>query len=96
MKFSFDVGDKEHHRVDFSYNQFWGNLRITVDGESVVRNQSMGFSTHLVKRFEFTVGEKERHEVRIEQERELVMAGFRPKIYRVFVDGKQTESHRGY
>jgi hypothetical protein len=32
MKFTFEVGSVEKHRIDFSWNSFWGILRISVDG----------------------------------------------------------------
>jgi hypothetical protein len=35
VKFSFEVGDREKHMVDFSWNQFWGALKIRVDGRLV-------------------------------------------------------------
>jgi hypothetical protein len=33
VKFSFEVGDSPKHKVEFAWNQFWGSLRIAVDGE---------------------------------------------------------------
>ena len=35
MKISLQVGTHEVHRVYFSWNQFWGTCRISVDGHSV-------------------------------------------------------------
>src|SRR5712692_3744091 len=36
MKFSFLVGTQEQHQVDFSFDQFAGNLEIRVDGQPLV------------------------------------------------------------
>jgi hypothetical protein len=35
MKISFEVGTREKHRIDFSWNQLIGTLRIKVDGELI-------------------------------------------------------------
>jgi hypothetical protein len=36
----------------------------------------------------FSVGGREQHEVVIERTRPLVVAGFRPQVFRVYVDGQ--------
>ena len=95
MRFSFEVGEKERHRVDFSFNQFWGNLNISVDGVAVQRDFRL-LSLQLVKRYEFTVGQQELHQIAIEKERKLLFAGLRKQKYRVFVDGQLTEEHEGF
>jgi hypothetical protein len=71
-----------------------GNLKITVDGNSVVKDLRM-FSLSLVKRYEFEVGVQEQHKVAIEKVRKLLLAGLRPQKYRVFVDGKLVQSYEG-
>jgi len=94
MQFSFNVGVNEKHRVDFSFDQFIGNLQIMVDGQTAVKDFRM-FSLSLTKRYEFSVGEQERHDVVIEKKRKLFLAGLRPQQYRIFVDGKLVETHEG-
>jgi hypothetical protein len=37
MKLSFVVGNKEKHDIVFRWNQLWGSLRISVDGNTVER-----------------------------------------------------------
>jgi hypothetical protein len=95
MQFSFEVGEREHHSVEFSFNQMWGNLKITVDGEPVYRDLRT-FSLSLVKRYELTVGDEEEHEVVIEHERKLLLAGLRPQKYRVYVDGELVLKREGF
>ena len=58
MQFSFIVGVGEQHRVDFSFDQFIGNLEIKVDGQPVVKDFRM-LSLFLTKGYEFTVGARE-------------------------------------
>jgi hypothetical protein len=87
VAFDFEVGLSEKHRVGFHYNQFWGNVSITVDG--VVKTTDLRiFSLSLVKSYRFTVGSTEQHAVQIDKTRELFFAGFRPQIVRAFVDGE--------
>jgi hypothetical protein len=95
MTFTFDVGNKERHRVVFHFNQLWGNLRITVDDQAVVRDFRM-YSLHLTKKYEFPVGDSERHTVAIEHARKLLLAGFRKQKYRVYVDGCLVAEHQGF
>jgi hypothetical protein len=94
MQFSFNVGINEKHRVDFSFDQFIGNLQILVDGQTAVKDFRM-FSLSLAKRYEFSVGEQERHDVVIEKKRKLFLAGLRPQSYKIFIDGKLVETHEG-
>ena len=94
MKFDFNVGTQEQHHVEFEFDQVLGNLQITVDGNSVVKDLRH-FSLSLTKRYEFEVGVKEQHKVAIEKERKLLLAGLRPQKYRVFVDGKLILSREG-
>jgi hypothetical protein len=83
---SFEVGDTERHQVLFSFNKFWGNLSITVDGADVVRTVRLA-SLDLVKRYDFVVGTIEQHHVRIEKHRQRVFAGFRSQPVYAYVDG---------
>ena len=94
MQFSFIVGAHEKHQVDFSFDQFIGNLEIKVDGQPVVKDFRM-LSLFLTKRYEFTVGTEELHHVTIEKKRKLFLAGFRPQTYRILIDGKLVQTHEG-
>ena len=94
MQFSFEVGFNEKHVVHLNYNQMVGLLSIFVDDREVIREQRT-FSLSLVKRYEFVVGTGERHSVRIEKERKLLLAGVRPQKYRVYVDGKLLREYEG-
>ena len=94
MQFSFRVGTQEPHQVDFSFDQFVGNLEIRVDGEPLVKDFRM-LSLKLTKRYEFTVGVQERHQIAIEKKRKLFLAGFRPQQYRIFIDGQLAQTYEG-
>jgi hypothetical protein len=94
MQFSFRVGVQEQHQIDFSFDQFIGNLEIRVDGNVSVKDFRM-FSLKLTKRYEFEVGTQERHQIAIEKKRKLFLAGLRPMQYRVFIDDQLVQTYEG-
>jgi hypothetical protein len=94
MQFSFMVGVSEQHQVDFSFDQFIGNLEIRVDGQPLVKDFRL-LSLKLTKRYEFEVGTQERHQIAIEKKRKLFLAGFRPQQYRVFIDSQLVQTYEG-
>ena len=94
MKFSFLVGVQEQHQIDFSFDQFIGNLEIRVDGQPLVKDFRM-LSLKLTKRYEFTVGTQEQHQIAIEKKRKLILAGFRTQQYRIFIDGQLVQTYEG-
>ncbi len=94
MQFSFLVGIREQHQIDFFFDQFGGKLEIRVDGEPLVKDFRL-LSLKLTKRYEFTVGQDELHQIAIEKKRKLFLAGFRPQQYRIFVDGQLVQTHEG-
>ncbi len=85
LVFELEVGEVERHRIRFFFDQFWGPVRISVDGRLVIRGFRM-FSLSTTKLYRFTVGDRERHEVVIELVRPRMLAGFRRQRCRVFVD----------
>jgi hypothetical protein len=87
VQLQFVVGERERHLVVLSYDKFWGKLDITVDGMPLVSDFRLA-SVKLVKTYEFVVGVHERHAVRIDKERKLLLAGFRPQTCRAYVDGR--------
>jgi hypothetical protein len=94
MQFSFLVGINEPHQVDFSFDQFGGNLEIRIDGERLIKDFRL-LSLRLTKRYEFTAGTQELHQIAIEKKRKLFLAGFRPQRYRVFIDGNLVQTFEG-
>ncbi|MBC9943844.1 hypothetical protein ICL81_04795 [Leucobacter sp. cx-328] len=86
MKMSLVVGFEEKHLVEFSFDEFWGGIKITVDGVKVMGTvQILSFST--MKAWEITVGTNEQHHVRFEKRRAQFFAAFKPQPVRVYVDG---------
>ena len=94
MQFSFMVGVQEKHQVDFSFDQFIGNLEIRIDGQPVVKDFRM-LALRLTKRYEFSVGVNEKHHIAIEKKRKLFLAGLRPQQYRIFIDGNLVQTYEG-
>ena len=88
------VGVHEQHRIDFSFDQVAGNLEILVDGATLVKDSRM-LSLKLTKRYEFMVGSQEQHHIAIEKKRKLLLAGFQPQKYSIFIDGQLAQTHEG-
>jgi hypothetical protein len=79
MKFSFEVGELEKHRVEFNFNQLCGTLLIRVDNKPVHRaTRLLNEPVHEV--FDFMVGDAERWPVRIEKRRKPLF-GSRNVLY---------------
>jgi len=100
MRFILEVGNQEKTRIEFYRNWWWGTTRITSNGRIVTTTPPCSLLTHfnlgLVKHYEFVVGEQEKHRVVIERERPLLLPGFRPHTYRVYLDKQLIEEHRGF
>jgi hypothetical protein len=84
---SFDVGVNERHSVRFSFRKLRGSLVITVDGVPVVRTGRL-VSPQRVMRWDFVVGDRERHEVRIEKYRKGRFPALRAQPVCAYVDGR--------
>jgi hypothetical protein len=79
MKFSFEVGEAEKHRVEFNFNQLCGTLLISVDDKPIHRaTRFLNEPVHEV--FDFIVGNTERLPVRIEKKRKPLF-GSRNVLY---------------
>ena len=100
MKFTLEVGNNEKSRIDLSRNWFTGAMQVLVDGEEAARQSWLSPSTHFSftrkRRYEFEIGKMEKHQVVIEKERPLIIAGIRAQTYRVFVDGQLIHEQTGY
>jgi hypothetical protein len=93
VELQFTVGRRPRYAVQFTHNKFWGRTRITVDGQTVFK-QNLPFEESLatVKRHHLNIDE---HEVVIEIERKRAFAGLRPMHYRAFVDGRLVQTRTG-
>lgn len=89
IDFALDVGKEEKHRVAFHWGQVFGRVRITVDDVQVVeKNQAISLRSPRTKKFEFSVGQAEVHDVVIEKTRRRILGGARRQQCRVVVDGE--------
>jgi len=83
--------------VAFSRNPFTGRCRLTSDTESRELDSPFDLRTHfslaLTKRWQCSI---KGHEVVVEKQRPLLMAGFRPQSYCIYVDGKLVQQASGY
>jgi hypothetical protein len=87
---TFDVGDRERHSVRFTYNLIVGVGRIRVDGVLTQRIFPV-ISLSRSRRFPFSVGDHEFHDVEIEKVRNWLWVALGlggRQFLRVFVDGE--------
>ncbi len=100
MRFSFEVGETEKSRIEFSRNWITGQIVVTVNGETVTLASPWDISTHislqLTEEYRFIVGYREQHEVLIRKQRPLFMAGIRRHEYQVFVNNLVVEDRYGF
>jgi hypothetical protein len=87
-EFEFEVGESERHSVAFRFDQLWGPLKICVDGKPVIKKFEM-FTLRPTRRYEFSVGSSEPHEVRIEKSRKALVGGFQAQECVTYVDGRE-------
>ncbi len=97
MKFSFSVGDQEKHAITYNFNQLWGKLAVEVDGKNILETVQMLKSPLSTKQTTtFEVGDKEKHNIKIDKNMSPLFAGFFPCKYEVFVDEKLVNTYNGY
>lgn len=68
MKFTIEVGEIEKHRIEYSFNPLLGVLVVKVDGQPVRKHVRL-INEPVRETHALVVGERERHNVRIEKER---------------------------
>lgn len=122
MKFNFEVGQQEKHRVEFSWEKMFGVAKIWVDGDLILKSQPVALRElaqaaqlhtvsgtvrylagtangsvrpELTAGWTFEVGQHEKHTVRIEKERPVLLAALRPHRYRIFIDDEIAYEHVG-
>lgn len=86
MTMIFEVGKAEPHTVAIAYYQSVSTLTATIDGDSVM-SRSFATGAKLTRTIEWTVGDRERHVVRVEKSRQRVYGQFKPQQFVASVDG---------
>jgi hypothetical protein len=94
VEFSIEIGEEEKHQLHTHFDQVFGQVQVEVDGESVAQ-QWRFFSLHKTRRYEFSVGGDEAHDVVIELTRKGVVGGFRSQTCQVLVDGESVGTYVG-
>jgi hypothetical protein len=89
IDFAFEVGDQEKHQVAFHWGQLFGRVRVTVDDVEVVEhNRPTMLASTARRKFAFSVGQHEVHDVVIEKISRRFMGGARKQKCQAFVDGE--------
>lgn len=93
MKFTIEIGKKEKQIISYSFNKFWGNVKIKVNNKKVISDFRL-YSTSLSNEYHFEVGTIEKHQIKIEKIRPLIMAGYRSNTYKIYVDEELFEVYK--
>jgi hypothetical protein len=89
IDFAFEVGDEEKHRAAFHWGQLFGRVRVTVDDVGIVQlNRPKMFASTARRKFAFSVGQHEVHDVVIEKISHRFLGGARKQKCQAFVDGE--------
>ena len=78
----FEIGDKEKHNISFNYETFMGKVKILVDGKEHTSSRAFIVGHHS---YTLSVGENEKHTVRIDLENPLFFA-FRGSDAKIYID----------
>ena len=90
MRFKIELGEVEKHTVEYEFNQLLGRLSIRVDNKLVQQSVRL-FSEPVREDFNLTVGDHEKHTIRIEKQRRNLYG----QVNRVFVNNRLTQLHQG-
>lgn len=94
VRIRFRIGDLD---AEFHRSTFWGHASIKARGTAYPLNSLLNPATHfsasLVRVWALDI---EGHAVRVEKTRPLLLAGFRPNAYRIFVDDQMAAQASGY
>jgi hypothetical protein len=93
VRYQVEIGTQERHVLDVSWDQVWGLMSVTVDGNEVVHRRHL-FGLRRVRRYEFSVGQSELHDVVVEKRKTLLVGGVRHQAVEVFVDGEKVDEAR--
>lgn len=83
MKFTIEVGEIEKHQIEYSFNPLLGVLVVKVDGKPIKKHVRL-VNEPLRETHALVIGERERHNVRIEKERTSTFT----RRNRVFVNNR--------
>ena len=79
MQFEIEIGEQEKHKIVFKHDRFHGTIGFHVDGKqvpAVPSNSIPQSSFSLESVFAIFIGDREKHDVRVQVIRPLMLAGF--------------------
>jgi hypothetical protein len=79
MKITLEIGEKEKSRIEYQYNQLLGRLVIKVNDQTVAHSIRL-LNEPVLEIHVLTVGQHERHQIRIEKERKPLL-GHRSRLF---------------
>lgn len=79
MKFTIEIGESEKHRIEYNFNQLIGRLVVKVNEQPVKKSFRL-VNEPILEIHVFVVGQYEKQEVRIEQQRKQLF-GHRNRVF---------------
>lgn len=90
MKFTIEVGARDKHTIEFSFNQLFGQSLLKVDGNEVFRKKRW-FSEPVVDSYDMEISGPEHIHLRIVKERKHLLSS----KYAVYIDNRLTQLFQG-
>lgn len=84
MRFSFKVGLKEVHQIDFESERMLGRTKILIDGQDFIQRHKF---VNGDRNFEFNIGREEVHNVKINLHMPFLYGAYRKWECSVIIDG---------
>lgn len=100
MRYSFIVGSTEKTEVLLQRNQFTGKFTYTENGQIKLLRSSVDTSTHFPTEntayYRFTVGDKEKFDIRVVHSWPTKFPAFKPQKYEIYVNGAIIDTIESY
>ena len=84
--FTFDIGEKEKHKITFIHDRVGGEGPIVLCDEKEKYSHTPFFGFWGKRRCSFMIGEHEKHLVEVDMYRPVFFSIFRKWKYKVYVD----------
>jgi len=100
MEINIQLGNNEITELIIRRNWFTGRFEYLENGNSNLIRSPLNPGAHinfsLKKVYEFVVGNKEQHKVKVEHIRPLLLAGLRPQKINVYINDELNKEYQGY
>jgi hypothetical protein len=100
MKINFTLGYKEEIEIQLNRNQFTGKFTYTENGQVKMLRNPIDKDTHFpsdyTAYYRFTVGDKEKFDIRVVHTWSERFPAFKPQTYEIYVNGDLVKTVTSY